>query len=299
MKVEVLDYKNIKPAEDNLSICLGYFDGVHLGHAKIFNSCRQDSSFKTAVMTFDKPVSSLLDNDKSKEVITSLDDRFRMINRFQIDYYYIIKIDQEFLDLSPEEFISNILDKLNVKEVFCGTDYTFGKYGKGTPKLLKKHYKVHSIDLLDIDNQKVSTRNIISLIKEGSVKDASRLMGHNYQMCGVVVHGHNRGESIGYPTENVKLSSNYVIPRYGVYKTIAYISGVPHLAIANVGVHPTVGEEMEPIVEVHIPNYVSDDYGKTIYVEFLEFVRPERKFDSLEALKAQITSDILSLNNLL
>ena len=295
MKVEIIDYKNIKPIEDNLSLCLGYFDGVHLGHAKIFNTARQESKHPTAVITFDKPVSEILNNGKSKEVLTSLDDRFRMINRFQIDYYLVIKIDQEFLNMTPEEFMVNVLDKLNVKEIFCGTDYTFGKFGKGTPETLKKHYKVHSIDLLDVNNKKVSTSNIISLIKEGNVKEAGELMNHHYQICGIVVHGHNRGLSIGFPTENVKLSANYVIPKYGVYKTIIYISGVPHLAITNVGIHPTVGEEFEPIIETHVPNYESDDYGKTIYVEFLDFIRPERKFESLEALKAQIQSDILSL----
>ena len=146
-----------------------------------------------------------------------------------------------------------------------------------------------------LDNQKVSTQEIVKLIKEGNIKEASSFLGRHYQVMGVIVEGQHLGMKLGFPTANIKLSTNYVIPKFGVYKTIAFISGIPHISLTNVGVHPTVNEREEAIIETHIPNYTSDDYNKTIYLEFVEFIRPEMKFESLSDLVLQIEKDMKSL----
>lgn len=291
MKSYQLHLDDIKPIAKKMSICLGYFDGVHLGHQKIISEAVKNSKDPVGVLTFDKPVSYFLDNKKSKEVITSLNDRFRIIDRLGADYYLVLHINREFLDYSALDFI-DILKKLNVSDIYVGDDYRFGKKQSGDVNLLKEHFNVHAISLLEIDNHKVSTQNIISLIKNGEVLKANKLLGHNYLINGIVIEGHHNGEKFGIRTMNIKLDSNYVIPRFGVYKVITYIDGVPHLSIANVGIHPTIDIEDMPLLEVHIPNFNEDTYGKAIYVEFIEFIRPELKFDNVDDLIAQIKSDI-------
>ena len=295
MKIVELDYKNIHLLKEDISLCLGYFDGVHRGHRKLILEAKRNSKYKVALLTFDKPVSIYLDNNKSKEVLTSSEDKIRIIKRIDIDYYFIVRIDKVFLSYSPLDFINKILSKLNIKEIYVGSDYRFGKEAKGNPDLLKEHFDVYIVDLLTRDGKKISTSNIIKNIKNGNIIDANKDLGHNYQMMGKIVEGNHIGNSIGFPTANVQLSTNYVIPKFGVYKVIAYISGIPHLAIANIGIHPTVSELSSPLLEVHIPSYEGDDYNKSIYVEFLDFLRPEKKFSNVEELKAQIKSDVESL----
>ena len=289
-----LDYKSIKSSETPISICLGYFDGLHLGHISIINEAKKRSEYPLSVLSFDKPISKLIDNHKSKEVLTSIKDREIYLNRLGMDYLYIINIDKDFINLSPESFIE-ILKKINVKHVFVGKDFTFGKDAKGDVKLLKKFFKVDVVDILTKEGEKVSTQNIISLIKDGNISKANTLLGRAYQISGTIIKGHGLGKSIGFPTANIKLSDEYVLPKFGVYKTLAYISGIPHISITNVGIHPTVNKENKPLIEVHIPNYIGEDYDKTIYLEFIDFIREERKFDSLEELKIQISNDIKTI----
>ena len=291
MKTIQISKENLISPSNALTMCLGYFDGVHLGHRQIIHKAVREGDYDLGVLTFDVPVSSLLENNKSKEVLTSLTDRFRVIDRLGIDYYFILHIDKDFLNMDAIEFIE-LLKKLNVKEIYVGEDYRFGKDRKGDINLLKKHFDVEVIKLLRYDGKKISSQEIIALLKEGKLEKSNALLGQNYSISGTVVEGRHNGEKLGIRTANVKPSINYVLPRFGVYKVIAYIEGVPHLAIANVGVHPTIVKEEEPLIEVHIPGYQNEDYGKAIMVEFLEFIRPEKTFKNKEELVNQVKSDI-------
>ena len=283
-------YNNISAKVDDLSLILGYFDGVHLGHQELIKRARKYAKHPLAILTFDKPVASFINNGKNSEVLTSLDDRFRIISKFGVDYYYLFHIDKDFLNLSDVDFIE-ILKKLNVREVFIGEDFRFGKGRKGSPDTLKDYFDVDVSKLLEINNEKVSSQNIQNLLEVGKIDEANSLLGHNYQVSGTIVSGKKIGRLIGFPTLNIKLSDNYVLPRYGVYKTIAYIDGIPHLSIANVGVNPTIDAGDIPTIEVHLKEYEDCDYS-SLSLEFLEFVRPEIKFNSLDELKSQIESDV-------
>lgn len=290
MKVVHIYYNNISAKVDDLSLILGYFDGVHLGHQELIKHARKYAKHPLAILTFDKPVASLINNGKNSEILTSLDDRFRIISKFGVDYYYLFHIDRDFLNLTDVDFIE-ILKKLNVREVFIGEDFRFGKGRKGTPDTLKDYFDVDVSKLLEINDEKVSSQNIKNLLEVGKIDEANSLLGHNYQISGTIVSGKKIGRLIGFPTLNIKLSDNYVLPRYGVYKTIAYIDGIPHLSIANVGVNPTIDAGDIPTIEVHLKEYEDGDYS-SLSLEFLEFVRPEIKFNSLDELKSQIESDV-------
>ena len=290
MKVVHVYYQNISAKVDDLSLILGYFDGVHLGHQHLIKEARKYAKYPLAILTFDKSVSSLIKTGKTVENLTSLDDRFKIISKLGVDYYYLFHIDKEFLNLSDLDFIE-LLKKLNVREVFVGEDFRFGKDRKGSPDTLKDFFDVRVVDLKKENGEKISSQEIKNFLEVGKLEEANKLLGQNYSMVGTPISGKGIGRKIGFPTLNVKLSTNYVLPRYGVYKTIAYLDGIPHLSITNVGVNPTVDAGNIPSIEVHIKDYNEKEIS-SICIEYLKFIRPEIKFSSLEELKEQISKDV-------
>lgn len=291
MKTILLDYKRPTQRFDALSLCLGYFDGVHLGHQSLIKYARKYAKHTLGLLTFSKPISTLVDNGKNRSVLTSLDDRFKIISKLGVDYYFVAQIDKAFTELSDMDFIA-MLRKMNVKEIFVGKDFRYGAKAKGTISTLKDYFDVYDIEIKEVDGKKISTQEIENLIVEGRVKEANDLLGHNYCVSGSLVSGKHIGTTIGYPTLNLKLSDNYVLPKYGVYKTVCYVDNVPHVAITNVGVKPTIGDNFKPGIEVHLKDFNGEAKGDVISVEFLKFIRPEQKFSSIEELKAQIDKDI-------
>lgn len=291
MKTILLDYKRPTERFDELSICLGYFDGVHLGHQALIKYARKYAKYTLGLLTFSKPISTIVDNGKNTRVLTSLDDRFKIISKLGVDYYFVTQIDKAFTELSDLDFIE-MLRKMHVKEIFVGKDFRYGAKAKGTISTLKDYFDVYDIEIKQVDGQKISTQEIEKLIAEGKIESANDLLGHNYCVTGSLVSGKHIGTRIGFPTLNLKLSDNYVLPKYGVYKTICYVDNVPHIAISNVGVKPTIGEGFEPGIEIHLKDFKGEINGDVINVEFLKFIRPEMKFSSLEELKSQIAKDI-------
>ena len=291
MILKRFDQNNLPQNEKPISIILGYFDGIHLGHQFLIENAVKNAKYDTVLMTFSKPFITFLDKTKTPAILTSLDDRFRIVSKMGVGSFYVLDIDEKFLSLSPQNFVE-ILQKMNVKEVFSGTDFRFGKNREGTPEFLSKFFDVKTCDLLLDNGEKISARDIKYLIEQGNVKEANRLLGHNYLVSGSVVHGLGIGRKIGVRTMNIKLSESYVIPKFGVYKTIAYIDGIPHRSITNVGVKPTVDDSSVVSIEIHVFSYTKENYSETLQLEFLDFVRPEKKFSSLEELKKQIESDI-------
>lgn len=290
MKLFRFNEKQLPKNERPISIILGYFDGIHLGHQFLIEKAKNEARFETVFMTFSKPFQTFLNKDKNVCVLTSLDDRFRLVSRFGIDRFYVFEIDEKFLDLSAQDFV-NILKQMNVQEIFCGSDYRFGKNRSGNPEFLRQFFDVTVVDLVNDHNEKISARDIKYLIQQGNVKEANRLLGHNYLISGSVIHGLGIGRKIGFPTMNMKLSESYVLPKFGVYKTVAYIDGIPHRSITNVGVKPTIDDSQIVTVEIHVENYAEENYSESIQLEFIEFVRPEMKFSSIEELKEQIAID--------
>ena len=291
MKTILLNYKRPTERFDELSICLGYFDGVHLGHQTLIKYARKYAKYTLGLLTFSKPISTLVDNGKNTRVLTSLDDRFKIISKLGVDYYFVTQIDKAFTELSDLDFIE-MLRKMHVKEIFVGKDFRYGAKAKGTISTLKDYFDVYDIEIKEVDGQKISTQEIEKLIEEGKIENANDLLGHNYCITGSLVSGKHIGTRIGFPTLNLKLSDNYVLPKYGVYKTICYVDNVPHIAISNVGVKPTIGVGFEPGIEIHLKDFKGEIKGDVINVEFLKFIRPEMKFSSLEELKSQIAKDI-------
>ena len=298
--MEILEfvYPNIPEIKGDITLCLGYFDGIHLGHQAIIQEAKNEG-YKVGVLTFDNSPAFVLGKIPTYFHLTSTADKAEYLSDLEVDYLLLMHFDEETAKLTKDEFISNVLKPFHPKKVFCGTDYRFGARGEGNPEYLKMFFDVDALDLVKDDGVKISSRDIVGLIKKHQMKEAAKLLGRPYRINGLVVTGKHNGKSIDFPTANLKLDYPYVFPDYGVYIGYAEVNYEKYKAIINVGVHPTVGELAVPIIEVHIIDFDGNIYGKDIFVEFIDYIRPEKKFESLEDLKKQLEKDRRKAKNTL
>lgn len=278
---------------DNLSLCLGYFDAIHLGHIELINKAK-GSNNRVGVMTLE-PNPKVVFGGKKKNLNT-FEDREEILSSLGVDYFIVLKTDLYVLSLSPKDFIEKVICKLGAKEVICGFDYTFGKNKAGNANVLKSlsHglFDVHIVNEVKNDlNQKISTTLISSLIEEGRVKEANKYLYRPYQIKGIVSKGNRIGNSIGFPTANIELNTSFFLPKKGVYKGRCIIDGKEYISMINVGTHPTIKENDTIILEAHIIDFEKEIYDMNISVIFDYFLREEKKFSSIEELVNQLRLD--------
>lgn len=278
-------FTNIPKLKEPISLCVGYFDGVHIAHQRLIIEAKIKGDAPVGVITFSY-------NIKRDKNLTSLDARINLFKILGVDYVFILPFTEEIKNMSHDVFKETFFDKVNISSLFMGADYTFGKGKLGNSEYLSKYYRVHVVPFYMDNDRKISSVDIVSLVKEGNIKKANFLLGRAYQIKGKVVRGFQTGRTLNFPTANIEIIEDYVVPKYGVYKVIVYILGIPYLGIANVGVHPTINKLSTPLIETHILNYSGDLYGKEIYIEFIDFIREEKKFASIEELRKQINKDI-------
>lgn len=283
-------------------VALGNFDGVHRGHQEIIGRTVKEAEaagLKSAIFTFANHTSTILENVPTVKNILYADEKATIIESLGIDYMFNIPFDQTILRMNPEDFIEKILvNKFNIREAYCGFNYRFGFKGAGTPEVLmreglKRGFGIHVQEPFMIDGIVVSSTYIRQLIEEGRMEECTRFMGRMYTIGGEVVVGNKIGRTIGFPTSNLIIDESMVTPPNGVYTTVCTYNGVRYPSITNVGNKPTIGTYNKN-VETHIFNFNSELYGKDIRVEFIKKTRDEKKFDSIDALCAQIESDCIA-----
>ncbi|RSD27979.1 bifunctional riboflavin kinase/FAD synthetase [Mesobacillus subterraneus] len=294
------DYKKTDFPE--MTMALGYFDGVHLGHQQVIMEAKKTADskgIKSAVMTFDPHPSVVLGKSvKHIEYITPLDEKARVIERIGVDYLFVIHFTTEFSSLLPQEFIDQYIIGLNVKHVVAGFDYSYGKMGKGTMETIQFHSR-NQFDFTVIsklatpEEIKISSTLIRSQLREGKMDAMPGLLGRYYTTQGTVVNGERRGRTIGFPTANVLVDDQYILPPTGVYAVRIEIDGAWNDGVCNVGYKPTFHKEKKdkPSTEVHIFDFNDDIYGKQVKVEWHKHLRNERKFEGIQQLVAQIEKD--------
>lgn len=250
-------------------------------------------------MLFQNHTKSILKKQqKSKvEIITPYEQKLDILDGLGVDLIYTIKFDKNIMKLSAEEFIKTILvGRLNTKLVTVGFDYRFGYKAEGDSDYLQylgtnEGFDVNIIKPIYINNEIVSSTIIRNSIKSGDIKKANSYLGRSYSITGKVIKGRNRGTRLGYPTANLKLIDDYIVPRTGVYKTITTIDNNEYSSLTNIGYNPTFNEE-----ELKIENYILDFnsyiYGKIIQVKFIDFIRDDIKFDTVQELIEQIDKDV-------
>jgi len=282
-------------------MALGYFDGIHLGHQKVINTAKQiakEKGYKCAVMTFDPHPSVVLGKKEQHiQFITPLKAKEAIIAKMGIDYLYVVEFTPEFAELLPQQFVDQYLIDLHVKHVVAGFDFTYGRLGKGSMETLPFHSReefTHTVvPKLSYEEQKISSTYIRRLLKAGDVEQLPNLLGRFYEIEGVVVDGDKRGRQIGFPTANISLIDDYLLPAIGVYAVKVRMKDYVYDGVCNVGYKPTFHEKREgrPNIEVHIFNFNQEIYGEKVTVQWYKHIRSEKKFSGVEQLVEQIQRD--------
>ena len=279
-------------------IVLGNFDGFHIGHKELVKKMLDISKNKNlnpSILLFKEHTKSSLDKDEFK-YLTTLNDKIEICKQLGLDNIFIINFDN-IKTLSPIEFLDFLKDKLNIKGIIVGDDYTFGNFAKGDILLMKEYCEqnqivLNTISQVKIKNNIIKSTNIRILIEEGKVEDAAVLLGRPYKINGIVNHGFKRGRKLGFPTANISIERGYILPKEGVYltKTITEKNEV-YNSLSFVGKNITFNEE-ELKIETYILDFSDDLYGKEISIEFMNFIRDNKKFDDPKDLVNQIKIDI-------
>jgi riboflavin kinase/FMN adenylyltransferase len=279
-------------------VALGNFDGVHLGHQMIFKQVvrrAQEIGGVSAVFTFEPHPLQVIAPDKAPPLLTTYEQKMRLIDELGVEVGLCVPFTEAFAKQSPLDFIREVLcDTIGVHDLVVGYDFRFGHRRAGTTAFLEAHavlfgYQVTVVPPISQAGVVVSSSNIRALLVEGEVAAAARLLGRYYAVEGMVVEGFRRGASLGFPTANVR-SFNAIVPRTGVYAVRVLWQQQSYPGVANVGYNPTFGNDTLS-VEAHLFDFDADLYGASIQVAFVQRIRDERKFTSIDELAAQIACD--------
>ena len=283
-------------------LALGNFDGVHRGHRKILERVRRVAGERGAtsvVMTFDPHPPRVVRPDKAPPLLMTKAQKLEAIADAGVQGAAIVRFTTELSHWDPETFVRTVLvDWLHVAEVWVGANFLFGHDRSGNFSMLRVlggryGFKAEKIDPVRYKDFVVSSTRVRRLVSEGRVDEAGALLGHQYYIDGTVVKGDQRGRTIGFPTANL-CSENELLPPHGVYATTARVGAVVYPSVTNIGVRPTVDHSGRTTVETHVFGFDQDVYGSTMRVGFVQRLRDERTFESLDALRAQIASDCTS-----
>jgi riboflavin kinase/FMN adenylyltransferase len=280
-------------------LALGNFDGVHVGHQAIFHQVVKQAKAidgTSMVFTFDPHPLQVLAADKAPPLLTTCEQKLRLIAALGIAVGLRVPFTEAFARQEPLDFIRDVLCRqIGAHALVVGYDFRFGHRRAGTVALLQEQaalygYRVTVIEAIRKAGMVVSSSNIRQLLQQGQVEEAARLLGRCYAIEGRVVQGFRRGATLGFPTANVQ-PVNEVIPHTGVYAVRVGWEGRVYAGVANVGYNPTFANQALS-VEAHLFDFAADLYGATVSVEFLERIRAERRFASVEELAAQIARDV-------
>ncbi|MEL0455614.1 bifunctional riboflavin kinase/FAD synthetase [Flavobacteriaceae bacterium SZ-1-7] len=281
-------------------VTIGTFDGVHIGHQKIIKRLIKTAKMlglKSVILTFFPHPRMVLQKDSNLKLINTIDERHDILSATGLDYLLIKKFTHEFSRLSAEDFVKQILvDKLNAKKVIIGYDHRFGRNRNADINDLKAYgetygFDVEEISAQDINDVSVSSTKIRTALKEGNIKMANAYLGYNFMLTGKVEKGKGLGRQLNYPTANILIEEDYkLIPKQGSYIVSSKINDVLVYGMMNIGTNPTVNGSKQTI-EVHFFDFDGNIYGKKIQIDLLHRIRDEEKFESVEALKAQLALD--------
>jgi riboflavin kinase / FMN adenylyltransferase len=289
-------------------VTIGAFDGVHIGHKKIIQKIVQTCQIEnldSVILTFFPHPRMFLNKNSDIKLLNTIEEKCELLEKNGIQNLIIQEFNTEFSELTAEEFVVNILvNKLNIEKIIIGHDHRFGKNRTAGINDLnvfgeKYGFKVEEISAKEIDDVAISSTKIRNALLSGKIVLANQYLGYKYPISGKVIKGKQLGRTIGFPTANLLVKENHkLIPKNGVYIVESYIDNNLVYGIMNIGIKPTF-EEKKFSVEVHFLDFDSNLYDFEIKISLLEFIREERKFESLELLKDQIEKDKLFAINFL
>jgi riboflavin kinase/FMN adenylyltransferase len=284
-------------------VTIGIFDGVHRGHIEILNRIKElAAAYKgesVVITLWPHPRFVLQPENSELRLLASLDEKIGLIEKQHIDNLIILPFDTHLANITYDRFVSDyIVDRIKARHVVVGFNHHFGKDRKGTFENLQKSAREHGIiaerlDQVIIDNIRVSSSGIRHMIEEGRITAANEALGYPYFINGSVIEGNKLGRTLGYPTANIQLNEvKKLIPLNGVYAVLVKVNNHVHLGMLNIGIRPTIVlPKHERTIEVNLFDFSGDLYNQTIKVAFIEWLRAEKKFESLGELKEQIAID--------
>lgn len=287
-------------SERKTVVTLGTFDGVHIGHKKIIERLIQsasDENCESLVLTFFPHPRMVLQNNSDIKLLNTIEEKTKLLEKAGLDNLIIHPFDQQFSQLTAEEFVKTILvDHFNIKKIIIGHDHRFGKNRTADIHDLINFGKIYNFDVEqisaeEIDEVSISSTKIRNALLEGNIKLANDYLGYNYFLSGKIIKGKQLGRTINFPTANLKIQEDYkLIPENGVYIVKSFIENNEVFGMMNIGTNPTVNGQNQSI-ETYFLNFNSDLYDKEISIELLQRIRSEVKFESFEALKTQLEKD--------
>lgn len=285
-----------------LALSIGTFDGVHLGHQALLQrliQVSQERKIPSAIVTYDNHPYQVLHPEEPFPLICTPNHKIELLNNYPIDYIILFTFNHTFANQTAEHFLQHMQSISPFSYLNMGYDGRLGKNRSGDKEHLQTlsksfHFTLEYMPPFSIKDEVVSSTAIREYIKQGTLEKASNLLGRPYSISGHVVSGRRLGRTIGFPTANL-LIHNTITPPAGVWEVAAIWEGHKRRAVANLGYAPTVNENREQLLEVHIPNYEGDLYGKMLEVVFKRYIRPEMKFASIDALKEQLKKDVSSI----
>tara|TARA_B100000795_G_scaffold227502_1_gene183883 strand:+ start:214 stop:1131 length:918 start_codon:yes stop_codon:yes gene_type:complete len=285
---------------ENAVVTTGTFDGVHIGHYKILDRLKEIATSikgETVLLTFFPHPRMVLFSDNDLKLITTKNEKIALLEEAGIDHLIIHPFSREFSRLSSVEFVRDILvNKIGTSRLVIGYNHHFGRNREGSFEHLKEYgpvygFQVEEICAQDIDAISVSSTKIRKALESGDISTAKDYLTHNFHLSGIVVKGNNLGHKLGFPTANLKIvDSHKLIPANGVYLVTVSVRNQDYKGMLNIGLRPTIDGE-EKTIEVHILDFDTNIYGEEITLTFESWIREERKFESLDALKAQLELD--------
>ena len=292
--MKVVELTKVEPGSGPRSVAIGTFDGVHLGHREVIRG-------SSTVLTFDPHPLSVIHPEATPKLISPFPVKRDLIAGLGVEELVIIPFDRGFSELSAEDFVQDVLvTRLGAQTVSVGENFRFGKSAQGTAEFLTGHeeFETRIVSLVEAEGETISSSHIRGLVAAGEVSEAAEFLGAPFLFEGEVVHGDKRGRELGMPTANLVPDDAYVCPGHGVYAATAYLTsspgqpaeGIP--AAVNVGVRPTFATGRGLLVEAHLIGFEGDIYGETLRLAFLERLRGEKRFDSVDALVRQMNADV-------
>ncbi|MDO4465880.1 MAG: bifunctional riboflavin kinase/FAD synthetase [Bacillota bacterium] len=300
MEIIRINYRNIPELPKSVA-CIGFFDGIHRGHQALLKksiSWAKEKNMYSSMITFDPDPWKVFFPQKVCEHLTTIRDRVHIAKKIGIDYVYVLTFSKGFAANSVEDF-HEILHKMNIQALVCGFDFQYASKNSGNVHTLQNqsYFEVEVVSSINEEDQKISSSRIEPLVKSGDVLKANQLLGYVYSLSGYIGHGFKRGTNIlRIPTANLNLKDEYVLPQVAVYSGMVSFEDCIYPAMINVGRNPTFDNELLTI-EAHIIGFNGDLYDKNARFFFLNKIRDEKKFDSIDELRNQLLKDIETTKN--
>ncbi len=280
---------------------LGFFDGVHRGHRKVIESATTPGALR-GVLTFAEHPLALLAPEKQPRLITPLAEQKRaLLEALGVDVLLELPFTRELAAMEPRAFLDALRGSCPMAGISVGRNWRFGRGGAGDAAFVESYAAEHGLnacvqDMAVLDGERICSSRIRELLQEGDLSRAEEMLGHAFTIAGVVEPGQKLARRLGFPTANITMHSQAVLPPAGVYEVSVQVAGAPCRGIANLGLRPTIEESHKVVrLETHLLNWQGDLYGCGLQVELRRFLRPERRFASVEELRAQIAADVQML----